>query len=402
MSPSAPRPIRAPTLPIGGRIFALVTAAGSSTRYGGVKKEFELLEGLTVLERAIEPFMEFCAGIVVTCPVGAKPEFEAFFTKSTLRPALSRLEAGFTIAEGGTVRQESVRLGLRALATLGCAADIVLIHDGARPWISRGLILNTIECARARGASLPLMALTETPKIVEGEYIHTHPARTLTMTAQTPQAFSFPEILAAHELALQENYIATDDAMIWDHYVGPVSWVEGERQNRKITFKKDIMNASALRAGIGYDIHPLVEGRPLRLAGVRVESRRGEGGYSDGDVLWHAIIDALFGAAALGDIGTHFPPGEPMWKDADSTELARKAYTTIRERGWLVLNLDCTVICETPKLGPYREQICASIAEALEISADAVSFKAKTKEGFDAAGRGEAIEAQAVVMLARR
>jgi 2-C-methyl-D-erythritol 4-phosphate cytidylyltransferase/2-C-methyl-D-erythritol 2,4-cyclodiphosphate synthase len=402
MSPSAPRPVRAPTLPIGRRAFALVTAAGLSTRYGGTKKEFEILDDITVLERAIEPFIEFCAGIVVTCPIGAKPEFEAFFTKSTLMPSLSRLNAGFAIVEGGAARQESVRLGLRALAALGCAPDIVLIHDGARPWISRELILKTLECAQARGASLPLIPLTETPKIVEGEYIHTHPARTHMMTAQTPQAFSFPEILAAHELALQEKYSATDDAMIWDHYVGPVFWVEGERQNRKITFKEDIMNGSELRTGIGYDIHPLVEGRPLLLAGVRIENRRGEAGYSDGDVLWHAIIDAVLGAAALGDIGTHFPPDEPAWENADSTELARRALKMVKKQGWVIVNLDCTVVCETPKLSPYREQICASIAEILGLPSGAVSFKAKTKEGFDATGRGEAIEAQAAVLLARR
>jgi 2-C-methyl-D-erythritol 4-phosphate cytidylyltransferase/2-C-methyl-D-erythritol 2,4-cyclodiphosphate synthase len=399
MSQPAPKPIQAPRLPIAGRAFALVTAAGSSTRYGGPKKEFESLDGLTVIERALEPFLELCAGIVVTCPAGARSDFEAFFAQSTLHPALSRLPVGFDIVEGGAVRQESVRLGLRALAAIGCAEDIVLIHDGARPWISRPLILKTLECARTRGACLPLTPLTETPKIVEGEYIHAHPARAQMMTAQTPQAFSFPEILAAHELAHQEHYSVTDDAMIWDHYVGPVFWVEGERQNRKITFKEDIMHRPALRTGIGYDIHPLVEGRPLLLAGVRVESERGEAGYSDGDVLWHAIIDAALGAAALGDIGSHFPPGNPEWKNADSTRLARTVFTMLKERGLAFVNIDCTVLCERPKLGPYRERICAAIAETFELSPGAVSFKAKTKEGFDATGRGDAIEAQAVVLL---
>jgi len=402
MSQSVPKPIPAPKLPIAGQAFALITAAGASTRYGEAKKEFEPLGDLTVLERAIEPFIACCAGIVVTCPVGAKPAFEAFFAQSELRPALLRLAVGFEIVEGGMVRQESVRLGLRALATLGCTEGVVLIHDGARPWISRVLIQKTLECAKAGGACLPLIPLTETPKIVEGEYIHTHLARAHTMTAQTPQAFSFPEILAAHELAHQEQYKATDDAMIWDHYVGPVRWIEGERQNRKITYKEDIMNGPALRTGIGYDIHPLVEGRPLLLAGVRVESDRGEAGYSDGDVLWHAIIDAALGAAALGDIGSHFPPEAPEWKNADSTELARSVFGMIRERGFAIVNLDCNVICERPKLGPYRERIRIAIAETFELPTEAVSFKAKTKEGLDATGHGEAIEAQAVVLLERR
>lgn len=162
------------------------------------------------------------------------------------------------------------------------------------------------------------------------------------------------------------------------------------------------MHRPALRTGIGYDIHPLVEGRPLLLAGVRVESERGEAGYSDGDVLWHAIIDAALGAAALGDIGSHFPSGNPEWKNADSTRLARTVFTMLKERGLAFVNIDCTVLCERPKLGPYRERICAAIAETFELSPKAVSFKAKTKEGFDATGRGDAIEAQAVVLLEQR
>jgi len=145
----------------------------------------------------------------------------------------------------------------------------------------------------------------------------------------------------------------------------------------------------------------LVAGRPLLLAGVEIESDRGEAGYSDGDVLWHALIDALLGAAALGDIGTHFPPGKPEWKNADSTALARKVAAMLHSENWHIVNIDCTVILEKPRLGPYREQICGAIARALNTTQSAVSFKAKTKEGFDAVGRGEAIEAHAIVLIAR-
>lgn len=401
MSASDSKPIIAPSPPLRGKVFALVTAAGSSSRYGGTKKEFERIDGLTVIERAIEPFTLVCSGIVVTCPPGSKPEFEAFFEESALFAALKNLPAGFAIVEGGSLRQESVRLGLRALSTLGCSRDIVLIHDGARPWISPGLILKIIEDTRIHGASLPLVPLIETPKIIEGGHIERHPARINMMTAQTPQAFSFPEILAAHELALKEGYEATDDSMIWDHYVGPVSWIEGERRNQKITFKEDLMATPSLCIGTGYDIHPLVEGRPLLLAGTHIPSERGEAGHSDGDVLWHAIIDAVLGAAALGDIGTHFPPGDPLWKGASSTDLARRVFNMITEQNFSIINIDCTVICEQPRLGPYREKICASIADTFAVPLDNVSFKAKTKEGFDATGRGEAIESQAAVLLAR-
>ncbi len=412
MSTSLSKPIPAPSLPLDGRVFALITAAGSSTRFGGQKKELEQFEGCTVLERAIEPFIETCSGIVVTCPPGARAEFEAFFAQSALSPVIARLERGFAIVEGGSTRQDSVLFGLGALKELGCDRDIVLIHDGARPWISADLVRTTIEQTRMHGACLPLAPLVETPKIVKGQVVHTHPSRAHVMTAQTPQAFSFPEILAAHELAAREGYVATDDAMIWDHYVGPVFWIEGERQNRKITYREDLFGSPAMpeakpaaspttRTGIGYDIHPLIADRPLLLAGVQIESDRGEAGYSDGDVLWHALIDALLGAAALGDIGTHFPPGKPEWKNADSTALARKVAAMLHRQDWHIVNIDCTVILEKPRLGPYREQICSAIARALNIPQGSVSFKAKTKEGFDAVGRGEAIEAHAIVLIAR-
>jgi 2-C-methyl-D-erythritol 4-phosphate cytidylyltransferase/2-C-methyl-D-erythritol 2,4-cyclodiphosphate synthase len=412
MSTSLSKPIPAPSLPLDGRAFALITAAGLSTRFGGQKKELEQLEGRTVLEHAIEPFIETCSGIVVTCPPGLRAEFEAFFARSAMSPSIVRLERGFAIVEGGSTRQDSVRLGLRALKELGCNRDIVLIHDGARPWISSNLVRSIIEQTRMHGACLPLAPLAETPKIVEGQLVRTHPSRSHVMTAQTPQAFSFPEILAAHELAAGEGYVATDDAMIWDYYVGPVFWIEGERRNRKITYREDlsaspdkpqaqVAAALAARSGIGYDIHPLIADRPLLLAGVQIESDRGEAGYSDGDVLWHALIDALLGAAALGDIGMHFPPGKPEWKNADSTELARTVAAMLHEHEWHIVNIDCTVIIEKPRLGPYREQICSAIARTLNIPQGSVSFKAKTKEGFDAVGRGEAIEAYAIVLITK-
>lgn len=404
MNPSASRTIRAPSLPLAGKAHALITAAGASTRFGATKKEFEPLDGATVLEKAIEPFIAICDSIVVTCPMGARGDFERFFERSGLAPALRGLPAGFSVVEGGALRQESVLFGLRALgadARGAGAGDLVLIHDAARPWLSIDLLERTLASARLRGASLPLMQLTETPKAVEGETVVGHPSRASMMTAQTPQIFSFPEILEAHELAAREGFAATDDAMIWDHYIGPVAWVAGTRENRKITFKDDLVKQTEFRVGHGYDIHPLVEGRRLLLAGVEIESPRGEAGYSDGDVLWHAIIDALLGGASLGDIGTHFPPGAPAWKDADSTALARTAVSLVTARGWRFSNIDCTVICERPKLAPYRDRIRASIALALGLPIDAVSCKAKTKEGFDATGRGEAIEATALALLTR-
>ncbi len=401
MNSASSRSIRAPHLPLAGKAHALITAAGTSTRFGGTKKEFEPLDDSTVLEKAVEPFIAICDSVVITCPKGARDDFERFFERSRLAPSLRALRGGFSIVEGGSVRQESVLFALRAMRGGTGVGDLVLIHDAARPWVSPSLIHRTLRSARERGASLPLLPLTDTPKAVDGDAVVDHPSRLSMMTAQTPQIFSFPEILEAHELAARENFAATDDAMIWDRSIGPVAWVHGERENRKITFKDDLVKQTEFRTGQGYDIHPLVEGRRLLLAGVEVESARGEAGYSDGDVLWHAIIDAMLGASAQGDIGTHFPPGAPEWKDADSTALARGAASAVATSGWKCCNIDCTVICERPKLAPYRDRIRAAIARTLALPIDAVSFKAKTKEGFDATGRGEAIEAFASVLMTR-
>jgi len=401
MKPLEPKLIQAPVLPLRGKAFALIAAAGASTRFGGKKKEFEFLDGMTVLEHSIEPFISLCQSIFVICPREHRKEFEEFFERSSLARALRALPGDFHVVEGGSMRQESVRFGLLALAARAGQGDLVLIHDGSRPWISQNLIQSTLESARTHGASLPLMPLIETPKMIDGEFICAHPNRLMVMTAQTPQIFSFPEILEAHELAAKEKFLSTDDAMIWDHFIGPVAWVKGESQNRKITFKDDLMKEREYRTGIGYDIHPLVEGKPLLIAGVAIESSYGESGYSDGDVLWHAIIDAALGAAALGDIGTYFPPGEARWKNADSTELAKTALSLIFAQGWKFSNIDCTVLCEAPKLAPYRDKIQKSIAAVLNLPLEAVSFKAKTKEGFDATGRRESIEAHATVLLMR-
>lgn len=423
-----PARIAPPALPLRGRIFALVTAAGTSTRFSGAqrdpaspadavtadpsaKKEFVRIGGLTVLEQAAMPFLDFAEALVITCTPGSIDACRALLSDSPLISAAQARGTSVEFAEGGSTRQESVLRGLEALAAMtdnGRAdsriadkGDLVLIHDGARPWISKDLIQKIIERTRQTGACLPLMPLVETPKIVNASVVLEHPLRASVMTAQTPQAFAFPHILKAHRRAARENYQTTDDAMIWDRYVGPVSWLEGERMNRKITYREDLGQQPSLRVGQGWDIHPLVEGRRLLLAGVEIDSPRGEYGHSDGDVLWHAVIDALLGAASLGDIGTHFPPSDPQWKNADSTDLAARVMDLLGARGWKPVNIDCTVILESPRLAPYRPQIVASLARVLDLPQEAVSFKAKTREGFDAAGKGEAIEAQAIVLLSR-
>ena len=260
--------------------------------------------------------------------------------------------------------------------------------------------------ARANGACVPLCSLPDTPKVTTNDgFIAAHPKREAIKAAQTPQGFSLGLLAAAYTYAAEEGWTCTDDSSLWDRYIGKVAFVAGDKNNRKITYREDLPrgeeSAAVFRIGEGWDIHPLVSGRSLILGGVRIEHDKGEAGHSDGDALWHAIIDALIGALALGDIGSHFPPSDPTWKDADSGKLAAMVATMVVAEGWTLGNIDCTVILERPKLGPYRESICANIAATLGLPRSAVSVKAKTNEGFGEIGAGKAVEARAIALLTR-
>lgn len=407
-----------------GKTYLLVAAAGSGTRYGG-RKVFERIGGKSVLQMAAEPFLETArpAGIaIVHSPGDEEAILDAF--DDGFMDRLRKKGCRMILAAGGDTRQDSVRNGLESLSALmredEAAHSVVLIHDGARPWASAALFAAVEAGARARGACIPVCDLTDTPKETDGKGVVTgHPGRARMKGAQTPQGFAFSRLLAAHRKALEEKWTSTDDSSLWDRYEGPVCCVEGERANRKITFREDLAagetgragaaaaapastSTAAIRVGHGWDIHPLVPGRRLMLGGLHVEYPRGESGHSDGDVLWHAVIDAMLGAAGLGDIGERFPPSDAKWKDADSSRLAAAVAKEIEGSGWRVVNLDCTVIAQEPRLSPYKKAIGNSMAGVLGIDAGNVSVKAKTKEGFDSTGRGEAIEASAVVLLAAK
>ncbi len=427
-------------------VAVLITAAGSGRRFGG-KKETEDLDGRAVLDRAVSAFCRLpgLTALVVTAPEGLEAGLRQALGSSTFTD-LERLGDRFRIVPGGATRRDSVRRGLEALAkTLAPAvtADgsaallpenvqdmVVLVHDGARPWLSPALAERVASAAARVGACVPVTPLVETPKEISPDGLVTrHPPRSVLASAQTPQGFRLGPLLEAHRKAESEGVEATDDAELWARYVGPVAWTEGERANRKITFREDLGYRpgdsdpvggvparavpdpftadsrgdvpEAFRVGEGWDIHRLVPGRRLLLGGVEVPSDRGEEGYSDGDVLLHAVIDALLGSAALGDIGLHFPPGAPEWKDADSRDLTRRARDLVRRAGWRPVNLDCTVILERPRLAPHREAIRSSLADLLGLDRSSVSFKAKTMEGLGPVGEGRAVEARAVLLAVR-
>jgi 2-C-methyl-D-erythritol 4-phosphate cytidylyltransferase / 2-C-methyl-D-erythritol 2,4-cyclodiphosphate synthase len=290
----------------------------------------------------------------------------------------------------------------------------VLVHDAARPFVSPDVISRAIQAARTHGAAIVAVAATDTVKRVGGGddrvILETLPREQIFL-AQTPQAFR-REVLREAVALGRSGLEATDEAALAERAGHPVRIVEGDPANVKITTASDLAQARQPRSdrparprapgrvGTGYDLHRLVEGRPLVLGGVVVPSTVGALGYSDADVICHAITDAILGAASLGDIGRFFPDSDPKWKDASSVDLLRQAATRVRDAGFTILNVDVVVILERPKIAPLIDQIREGLASALAIDPERVSVKGKTNEGIDAIGRGEAIAAHAVALLA--
>jgi 2-C-methyl-D-erythritol 4-phosphate cytidylyltransferase/2-C-methyl-D-erythritol 2,4-cyclodiphosphate synthase len=393
---------------------AVICAAGSSSRMGGVKKEYLPVSParrgkdgrpLTVLGASVETFAAFSAIAAICVAIPGAGSLEA--EENACRAALPAEGAGRVIlVRGGPDRRTSVLNALRALKALN--PDYVLIHDGARPWATGGLLRRVMDAVVEKKAVIPVMPAVETPKeIPQGGLIVTrHLKRRDIAFAQTPQAFAYPRILECHEKAAEHsagiaagNAEYTDDAEVWAEFAGPVAAIEGEAENRKITFMEDVSVTKDYRIGIGKDLHRLVPGRRLLLGGVEIPSDKGEDGHSDGDALAHAVTDALLGAAGAAEIGELFPDTDPRFKDADSLALLAAVGGKLREDGWHLANLDCVVSLEKPKVLPWRERIRCSLASALGVGPELVFVKAKTGEGLGAVGRGEAVEAEAVCLL---
>jgi 2-C-methyl-D-erythritol 4-phosphate cytidylyltransferase/2-C-methyl-D-erythritol 2,4-cyclodiphosphate synthase len=388
---------------------------------GGVKKEYLPLSvpaPLTVLGAAFSVFAS-CSQIgpiVITVPENGENA-----ARSSLPPSLlanEDLARRVFFVSGGANRRASVHNALSFLKSH--KPSFVLIHDGARPWINLELIERVIEGAIRYKAVIPGLPLPETPKELEAssegeKFIKRHISRESLCAAQTPQGFAFPEILFAHEKAAEkeakENFEYTDDAAIWGEFSGPVAVIPGDPENRKISYPADLNEKnSALskrtekhvqRIGIGRDLHKLAEGRRFLLGGIEIPFEKGELGHSDGDVLAHAVCDALLGASGLGDIGELYPSGDPTLKDANSFELLQNAWKKVKAQGWRLVNLDCTVCCEKPEILPHREKIRHSLSSALEAEPEAVFVKGKTNEGIFPTGTGDAVEALAVCLIER-
>ena len=383
------------------RVSAIVAAGGAGRRLGaGVPKQLLEIGGEPILRRSVSAFLTHprVSDVIVAVPASiadAPPEW--------LRPV--------RIVAGGDTRQASVA---RAFEAVPDEAEIVLVHDAARPFVTAGLISRAIDGALAHGAAIAAVGATDTVKRVsDGKLplvVDTLPRERIYL-AQTPQAFRRAVLRDAVALG-RSGVAATDEAALAERAGHPVHIVEGDASNVKITTAEDLSMArrrlsdaarpsGAARVGIGYDLHRLVEGRPLVLGGVHVPAGRGAAGHSDADAVCHAVTDAILGAARAGDIGQHFPDTDPRWKDASSLALLEHAVALVRARGWTIENVDVVVVLERPKLGPHRTEMEEQLARVLDVRSEAVSVKAKTNEGVDAVGRGEAIAAHAVALLAR-
>jgi 2-C-methyl-D-erythritol 4-phosphate cytidylyltransferase/2-C-methyl-D-erythritol 2,4-cyclodiphosphate synthase len=384
------------------RVTAIIAAGGRGARLGADRPK-QLLEigGVPILQRSVEAFLRHSgiADVVVALPADVLADPPPYL-RSTAKPVV--------LVEGGMRRQDSVAL---AFARVPPSTSIVLVHDAARPFVDASLISRTIEAAARHGAALAAVPVADTVKRTggDGRVLETVPRDGLFL-AQTPQGFRV-EVLRA---ALADTGDATDEATLAERAGWPVTVVRGDARNVKITTGGDIALAeqfvraesraasvSSSRIGTGYDLHRLVEGRPLILGGVTIPYDRGLLGHSDADIVCHAVTDAILGAAALGDIGRHFPDTDPAWKGADSVKLLTQARALVAAEGWFVTNVDVTVIAQRPKLLPYIDQIRANLAAALGCETGQVSVKGKTNEGMDATGAGEAMAAHAVALLSR-
>jgi 2-C-methyl-D-erythritol 4-phosphate cytidylyltransferase/2-C-methyl-D-erythritol 2,4-cyclodiphosphate synthase len=392
-------------------VAAIIAAGGRGQRLGAdTPKQFLPIGDRTMLEMSVRAFTSHAA---VTEVVVAVPAEYVAEVRSALSVSSVALDESVVVVEGGRRRQDSVA---NAFARVPATADVVLIHDAARPFVTADLIDRMIRAGQQHGAAIAAMPVSDTVKQAgaagpNGERpIRATLPREEIFLAQTPQAFR-RDVL---DRALRDggSADATDEAALAERAGFPVHVVQGEATNVKITTGDDWARAKALalhehsnstlvRIGTGYDLHRLVAGRPLILAGVRIPFELGLDGHSDADIVCHAVTDAILGAAAAGDIGRLFPDSDPKWKDADSISLLQGALAHVAASGYQVSNVDVTVIAQKPKLLPYLDQMGANLAAALQVDLSAVSIKGKTNEGVDSMGRGESMACHAVALLSR-
>lgn len=375
--------------PSPSRTAAVIVAAGQGLRAGQpLPKQFALWRGKPVVRHSAEALAASgITPIVVAIPAGAEEIATA---------ALAGI-AGIRLVTGGATRQQSVRLALEALEQ--DVPDTVLIHDAARPVLPGAVIERLLAALDTAPGAIPVLPVVDSLTAADGAMMGAPARREDLRRVQTPQAFRYADILAAHR-AWSGAADAGDDAQVARAAGLAVALVDGDEALHKLTFASDFAAARApIRVGTGYDVHRFAPGEEMWLCGVRIEHHSGLSGHSDADVAIHALVDAIMGAVGNGDIGSHFPPSDPQWKGASSDRFLVHAAKLAGEAGYRIGNVDVTIICEAPKIGPHRPAMRARLAELLGTSVEAVSVKATTTEKLGFTGRSEGIAAQAVATL---
>ncbi|MCJ2077434.1 bifunctional 2-C-methyl-D-erythritol 4-phosphate cytidylyltransferase/2-C-methyl-D-erythritol 2,4-cyclodiphosphate synthase [Methylobacterium sp. HMF5984] len=409
----------------GSSVAAVVVAAGRGIRIGGgMPKQYRRVGGQAVLTRTLDALGR--DPVIGRIQVVIAADAAAFYDtcRTELAPAIA--DKLLPPVEGGATRQDSVRAGLEALAAAG-APDVVLVHDAARPFVDAGLIARAVAAGRDHGAAVPGVAVADTIKLVDEQggigRVRETPAREHLRAVQTPQAFVFGTLRDAHRAAAAEGLHGfTDDGALAEWAGLAVVVFAGDPKNRKITQPSDLIEADrafsgsgeetakdsakdiamttyVTRLGTGFDVHAFTDGDHVWLGGVKIPADRGVLAHSDGDVALHALTDALLGAIADGDIGTHFPPSDEQWRGASSDRFLAHACKLVRDRGGRIDHLDITVLAEAPRIGAHRETIRARIAEICAVPLTAVSIKATTTEKLGFVGRAEGLAAQAAATI---
>ena len=384
-------------------ISAVLVAAGASTRMGFDKLSVDL-GGETVLHRSIRAFAQ--------CPQVDEIVLVAGKNRAFVEAQAADCKKPVQIVTGGATRAESAKNGV-----LAARGTLVAVHDAARPFVSAAVIEAVLDAAKQCGAAAPAVPVKNTIKqavrgdgktVPAGCRVENTPDRSTLYAVQTPQCFDRAQYLAAlEELDAEKARLVTDDCSLFELTGRPVQLTQGDYANRKITTREDLprpapKEETKMRIGHGYDVHRLVEGRRLILGGVEIPFEKGLLGHSDADVLTHAVMDAVLGAAALGDIGQHFPDNDPAYAGADSLKLAQHVARILSEHGYGIGNIDATLLCQRPKLAPHIPAMRANLAEAFGLPVDAVSVKATTEEHLGFTGEGLGIAAHAVALIETR
>ncbi len=381
-------------------VYAVLAAGGSGSRMRADRNKIFLpVRGKSILSRSLSLFGGLIDGMVIVCR-----EEDLSAIRETVGSLCLPFPVEYTF--GGDTRQRSVLNGLNALSAL--PEDIVLVHDAARCQTPPSVLRNVLDSCMRYGSGVPAVPAVNTMKYAdENQDVTQTIPRVGLFEIQTPQGFRYGALLEASLKAEADGFSATDDASVMEHAGAPVRLVQGSRQNIKVTEKEDlrILNAmmtedfAGYRVGMGFDVHRLTEDRRLILCGVEIPHSLGLLGHSDADVALHALMDAMLGAASLGDIGRHYPDTSDAYKGISSLLLLKETFRKVREAGFALVNADITIIAQRPKISPYIPEMTKNICDAVQCSPDRINVKATTTEKLGFEGREEGISAQAVCLL---